>query len=671
MQSPLNRTDRRILTAALLLLLISLYLMYDDAILFPENTTSGKTLVGKVERTEEDVRRKRSRQFAWKSARSKDQLFSGDSIFTGEKSSVEIAFQDGRKLILSENSLVVFNSLGNQLDLNFQIQGCVIAVVNGKKTEICGDNSTVQLDNKGLEVLEGDAKEQVAEAAKITWQEAPRSEFYHWKRNQTLRLSWAATGTFGRYQVQFSKSQDFTKVEFQEKSLKRNLRSNDYPSKGRYFVRVEGQDLNGKPLAYSPPVAVQFIEADIPRLTQPTKDQIFEFARNADSELLEPNQVAMTWAYQKPEMPFELQISKTSEFTEILSTLEGKGLKAASPKLEPGQYFVRVRDRAMATKEEPVWSESIPFEVAFGEPRALAAPILLTKKISHRLPAEKDPVIRWQKVQSASKYVVETSRTPDFENSAEFETENLEAMNRKLFPGKSYFRVSAISPKGNRGLPAIGEITVGSEIPVLAPIEPRVVLGKSPEDPGDPQEFPVSWTPIKVADSYLIEVSSDKEFTAPKKYQSRDPSSFVTMQAPGEAFYRVRPLDVDGTPLTAYSKPGLLNYILKVPLATPDLKEPFNQVTLFFQKTTEPYFWMEWSPVRQADLYILEVSKQPDFSQKVLTIETKQSRYLVKEVLPQGKLYWRVRAYGDSGRESAWSPPNEMSVFSGRRPAGR
>jgi hypothetical protein len=94
-------------------------------------------------------------------------------------------------------------------------------------------------------------------------------------------------------------------------------------------------------------------------------------------------------------------------------------------------------------------------------------------------------------------------------------------------------------------------------------------------------------------------------------------------------------------------------------------------VTLFFQQSKSTPFWMAWGPVRQATEYVLEVAQDPEFSGKrVLRIETAQQSLLMKQSLPLGKLYWRVKAR-NSERESHWSEARALTVLGGRHPAQR
>src|SRR6185312_13789315 len=156
-----------------------------------------------------------------------------------------------------------------------------------------------------------------------------------------------------------------------------------------------------------------------------------------------------------------------------------------------------------------------------------------------------------------------------------------------------------------------------------------------------------------------------------KQFVAREPASEITVQHPGEMFWRVKPLDREGQPLSSFSDNGNMNYILKVPLTDPILSEPANDITLYYQRREASYVWLEWNPVQEATSYLIEVALDKNFEQKVMSAQSPTPHYLVKENLPSGKLYWRVRAAGDFQRMSWWSDPREMNIYSGRAPAGQ
>lgn len=678
-----NKTDRRILAAATLLLLLMLYLLYDDSLILPSDNTSNLKPIGKISQLDRDVRRKVSKKFVWRTARHKDTLHAGDSLFTGKDSVVKVELKDGRSLTLQENSLIVFNTSGDQLNLDLRagrlqgkLDGCVKINIKGQEKEICGENSPIEIDSDGAV----EVKKEEAPKEEIIWAQAPQKSFFHYKNNTPLKLSWKASKPFGRFRVQFSRQKDFKIVAYEEKTLSPSIETRGYPVMGTYFVRVQGDDLKGRPAGFSKLESIEIREVAAPRITSPTPKQLLTFRTDADGELIDINQVEFQWKYPLNNVKFDLEIARDAKFTDPVALQKNlAGLKALSEPLATGEYFARVRDAAVTENVHRPWSNPVPFKVQIADPVKLQAPQLITRRIQYLAPDPEPIKFVWTPVQSAHHYVVEMSATEDFaeKKTLTTPTNSLVLEDQMIAPGKAFFRVYSSTQKGTRSAPSsMGAMLVKLKRPTIIPAEPLVVQGKTPEDPGDPQNVPVAWSDLKYAEQYELQVATDPGFKNKVEVKTSTPASTVTMPKPGDYFVRVRALGAGGKPVTRFSEVQPMKYILKVPLATPVILEPFDQVTLFFQKSSSPYIWLEWKDVRQASLYNIEVATDPNFETKVLTATTKSRRYLIKKALPSQVLYWRVQAEGDDKRTSFWTQTRSMTVFTGkatnnRLPAGK
>jgi hypothetical protein len=674
MRNQFNKTDRKILSMALLMLLLALYLMYDDTLLFPDQSDNSLKTIGKIENTQFDVRRKISQQFSWKPTRGDEPIHQGDALFTGEKSQATIRLNDGRVLTVAENSMIVFDNTNNQvnLDLHFgklagTISGCLKVNAGGKAVDVCGQNKKIEIDSDGAVHSE----RKPASAGDIVWVHGPPTLLLHQDRNTPLSLSWKATTFFARYRLQIASDDEFKKIVFQEISGKKSLITHGYPSQGSFFVRIRGEDLKGRASGFSETSKIDFRQVSAPQIITPQAHEIREFKTNADGDVVENNRVKISWSFALPTSGFDVQVASNPDFKNPEMSFTTPVLSALTPALRPGKYYVRVRASDLLNDTPQPWAEVVPFQVTFTDAYKLKAPELLTKLIQHAVPSEKEPTVVWKPVEQAQKYILQFSHGADFISPATLQTKDTHITLTNYPAGTSYFRVFASTEKGTLG-PAsdIGQLHVISKKPVLNPVEPKIILGKSQDDHGEPQKFKLSWSDNKLAKSYVVQVSKDPGFRDRKQFVTRAPASEVVVPHPGETYWRVQPLDQQGQPLSTFSDNGNMNYILKVPLTNPTLIEPINAITLYYQRQEAAYIWLEWTPVNDANAYTLEVALDREFRQVVLTAQSPTSHYLVKQSLPPGKLYWRVRALGDFQRMSWWSDAREMNVYSGRMPAG-
>lgn len=678
-----NKRDRIILGAAGFLVLIALYFLYDDSLLLRFDNNSDQPKIGKISTLENDVRYKLSKRLTWKSARNEESVHLGDSIFTGKESSATVEFDDGRSLIIQPNSLVVITTVGDQmkLDLKFgsfggTLDGCIKVDVQGRQVDLCGTKSKVEVNAKGdVKVKQGSVKvanKKIVAVEKeiIAWNKKPEPQILHSENNKDLTMSWSPKNPYSRYRVQFSKDGKFKNIPAQDLTSDLSITTKNYPRNGEYFVRIQAEDATNQVVAMTDPVKVKFLEIQAPRILTPLADERFNFSSENEGQLKNIGKVKVSWDSNIKNGKYKLEIAENEDFTKLAVNHETSEKTFETPSLAAGTYFARVQETQLGHQ----WSKVIAFQVNIQGPRLLSPPQLLTKQIKHVAPSDRPPVIQWKTEESVEKYIVETSTSEEFpaSSTASYEVTTPKAPLTVINPGKTFFRVSSVNKNGRRSPSSeVGTLNTFIERPILKPVPPLVALGKTPDDPGAPVDMKLSWSDLKLPGSYEIQISDNREFKNPIKYQSTTPESVVSIPKPGDYNWRVRALNNQGRPITRFSKPDKIKYDIKVPLEKPALIEPSAKMTLFFQKEAPPYIWLEWKSVRQAVVYSVEVASDPNFNQIVYQAKSTSSRHLIKQALGNGKFYWRTQASGDDGRISHWSDPREMSVFSGQQSTDR
>jgi D-alanine-D-alanine ligase-like ATP-grasp enzyme len=92
--------------------------------------------------------------------------------------------------------------------------------------------------------------------------------------------------------------------------------------------------------------------------------------------------------------------------------------------------------------------------------------------------------------------------------------------------------------------------------------------------------------------------------------------------------------------------------------------EPFDKASIFLQTAMEPFIWLEWKKVEGASAYMIEVSDKEDFSHILMSKAQAQNRFLIKDKVPLGKIFWRVRAESkESTSLSDWTTPREFIIY--------
>lgn len=152
--------------------LCGLLLASDDLYMkfFGESKLQSQTpVIGAITFSKNDIRQRGEDSLSWEKTRTARSVRKGDSVFTGDDSSLQVKLNEGGKVDLDQNSLVKFTTINNfevpNLALgNFRVtvSGKMRIAIAGKVTEIEGNGSELQVivkENKApkFRLLKGSA----------------------------------------------------------------------------------------------------------------------------------------------------------------------------------------------------------------------------------------------------------------------------------------------------------------------------------------------------------------------------------------------------------------------------------------------------------------------------------------------------------------------------------
>lgn len=657
MWSKMKANEKRLFSAAMVCCFVFAFLLVNDSWLDWDSGTNKLRQVGVVTEKSNDVRQKIAKQYVWKNTKNHSKIHQGDSLFTGPGSESRVELFDGSQIVVRENSLIVFNFSENELNMNFafgsaygftgsnkmKLEDC------GKKIELSGQNGQFELQKTQtcgglkLKVLSGQVN----------------------VNGTTLNKNQFATIQAGQKPKAISLS---------AKDKYRKPASNPFAA-----ANTTAQDLENSRKDAEARAAKKLAEeqaallAKYPGLDQiaplfvtPNTNYIHFVQLDSSGNNRSPRNFKMKWSYPRDGLNYELSFSQDPEFTNQVGQYRLNSLESTTPILPNGKYFARVRAASPDHKLKSPWSKALAFEVTNEKPVTKLDPPKLAQKSMDFKSSNSNPIpFAWNKVNGAHHYRFEFSDNPNFSNSKNYETTSNSKKLKKFGNGLQFYRVYAVAADGTQSLPSeTGQVTVHFEKPVIESVNSVKLEAKTENEVPPAQNFALKWQGPP-ADSYLVQVATSNSFENAIQVNSEDLNKNVQIQKPGHYFWRVQAQDSKNKAVTDFSSVGEFNYDFKLALVTPVLKEPAKDTTIFFQSTESPSFWTEWNPVASAEKYIIQISKEPDFSDILLTKELKTNRYLVHQSKTQGKIYWRVRAIGVN-KESSWSEARRISVFAGK-----
>ncbi len=707
-----EKLDRAILIGAIVMLLTSLTLILDEDILF----SIGKREIGNLEKigftklSDNDVRRRFKTNFSWSNLKKENEIYQGDSIFTGEASEAIIATNNGEEIIISANSLVVINTKKDSILLDMEygsVQGKIgkdsklLIASDNKITELSGDGATLKLDmqkgkklivnvlagevklksDKGMQVLNKDQAAELGDKFRVIDPDNAEIELISPFANKRLRgkemdnltFNWKSSFPFAEYEVEVASDPQFKKVIVQQKTNQNYFKPKDLPEGGALFWRVKAKAAKKNTITASSAMTFFVAASTPPNLDSPGQDQKFDWV---DEGLNESQGLALNfdWTPTSQYPKFELQIAKDEKFLNLIATEMVITNSWTSPVLKPDTYYWRVRGWETSPGQ---WSVLSRFFIIRKASEYIRSPKILSKDdqfilktksnaISEKVQAVSDPkkistlveslpVFEWEEMSNVVQYKMEISKTADFKevrlraevNSSKFTWKNPN-------PGQYYWRVQAVTKNGKVGVfspPKKMEITIAPPISTTQSLIVEEVPDLNLLETAPPP-FHLQWKPTVLSANYEIEFDDSPDFKKPLAITTDVPLKKVQAPRPGTYYWRVRSLNKNNSPTSNFSQAYKVQY--KRVFRNDDSIRALRPVTPALQQSVvlvgqgkERRMLFQWSRPFENVLYKMQVSNAPDFSNILFEGQTRSTRLFLDKELPQGWIYWRLRAEGN------------------------
>lgn len=712
-----NASDRKIFTSAAIIFLLAMGMTLSDEwlVYFSADATKDLQAVGSVESRQNDVRRRFKVEFGWSNLSQKSTVYQGDTIFTGNNSSTTIRTAKGDEITVAPNSLVVINTKGENISIEIEFGSIEGQIKSNDKifissqntiTELNGKNSKVRIDaGEGnsllLDVLDGEVninnnglqktlnKFDVAEVNSLGG--IKDKDFNTLKlvsplNDQRYRLS---SNLFVPFKWESLKAQNraFLKVatdpDFKNTILKTPMSNSSYvatnlPADRKLYWTVVAEGLSSEVGHF------WVLDVKAPQLLSPQQGKHFYY--DPDIKSTPGNRIDLTWAGGSPARKYEVQVSKDSKFQRAIQSFITEKNRFETPLLSQGIYFWRVRGLEFSDSQ---WSSVQQFKIG-PEPSKFILPpapsleeniLLITK--SHNLNQEEfsdlprpkiieyieNPVIfQWSKVSGAVEYEIEVSRQKDLKNKIiDTKTKDPQFLWALVEPGVYYWRVRSRNEYSYfSSFTKVKKVVVSVQAPRITskPIYIEEVndlaLMKTSVPP-----IEISWLPTVFSDTYEVIFSKDLDFKQPIQFLSKQNSKKLQLAEPGIYYWKIRTLSNKGNILSNYSPVNSIEFrrVYKDPRLSENLitLSPKMNDSLLLVGKGESEIVFEWSrPFIQAN-YELQISTDNSFEKIMFSIQTDKTAYSLKKKLPQGDIFWRVRAKKNDGITD-WSTASRMLV---------
>jgi hypothetical protein len=633
----------------------------------------------------------------------------------GNKTEIDLQYGSLQGKIANSEAIFISQN-GKTQQLNGKA-GSQIRIVKAEKEQSVRVQVTkgdVNIDNEVVhqdEVVKISAEKPVIEKATITLVSPENAETNWLPMGAPLPFKWKATGTAANehMKVQFSHDGHFDHPFYTADASGDHFAVADSNvPEGSFYWRV-------KPAKGEPSLpALTTAYPDVPPIPVLPKDTQ---AYKLDTEKGEASKtVFFTWEDKSGSIDFQLEVAHDKDFKDIVKSKTGKEKVERIADLPPGNYFWHVKglhpDRSNAPFSRlmtfaiqegarvPLAPQITKADLTYTIPQATLAqfPAALAKAGRGVKPVNMAP-LAWTPLENAESYEVEVALDEDFTNSVRHDNGTSTVFAPKeVRPGELYMRVRAVSPDGRRS-PAskTAALSVMIPPPTLDKVAPVVKTFKSDKEMQTAKhDFNLSWKPQRFATAYELQWGADPQFTKSKTFRIKETSHVLKVSKPDTYAARVRALDASGNPISEFSGVEVASYkkdlyvppviakpvvetpvIAKVPrfpaspeklgglvntIPIPLLKEPAAATALVSLEDAPTFVTFKWKPFASASYYTIQISSDADFTKVVSEQKVKSNGYIFQKGLPEGKVFWRVRAHTAKGY-SGWSDPSDINVI--------
>lgn len=675
-----------VVTCLIVLSTASYLLVYDQWLLsLFDSEVSHLDSIGTVTQARNDVRRRYPTSFSWLPLGREEEIYQGDTIFTGDNSKVKITTTAGDEIELAENSLIVIKRRKDaiQLEINFgSLQGKVdpsrkIRLSSSEGvTEISGGGRSVvgvSLKNKKalsisavegqIEVLSPDgmrkkfstgtlqlnSTEETEDPSnvEIKMTEAPKLIEIEQKSPPLLR--WQSSKPVKRYEIEFFEQQN------QKKTLRKIV--SDQPllevpkdfAQQKIALRVKAIGQNGQTLGMSKMQGLTFVRSSVAKLVSPQNQQQIDPEKGDTPETSiqfqwDSDPLLESWLIEVID-----QKSTKTAISEIVSRKQ-----SASFSMVPGFYRWRLKNLDI---ENASWSDFSDFEILPKNSLKSFIPRWANTEINHLLKQKPRggidyPILKIKARPDTDMFEIEVSEDPLFSKvSKKFTTRRRQVQWRSALPGQYFLRVRAV--KNNKktafGLPLTAVISIPSPTSLTKAVQTETVPDLALLDMVPPP-ITLKWSPHPLASRYLIQIGRRSNLADAQELTVTNQTEIkFNIPEMGDYFWRIRSIDLAGKTLSQFSPIYKTSFqrVYENPDQISQLKllYPKSNTTVVFVGNGKDQLRFRWTKPFEKVTYRIQMSQDFDFERLSYESTLSSNIFSLKEVmLPPGWIFWRVRA---------------------------
>ncbi|TGN18681.1 FecR domain-containing protein [Leptospira idonii] len=646
---------------------------------------SGSPSIGVITFKNKTVLRKYNDQVVWDTIESKTEVKNRDTIRTEGLSDAVLTLNDGTKINISENSMILLDISDKNININFAYgsfeaarerdgEDSKLNITAGDKIVEVGKGD-IKLDNtKGelnLKVGEGEAKisangkqeivgkDQVAsvtgDGVRVSKPKfglvspEDKKNFLTESGNETIQFSIAGVTSESlkdtNAMIEVATSPDFGKPIVKEKvksaSYSKNL------SGGSYYWRISYVDPESKNKQSTETGRFRVLADPSLKLFSPKEGENYSYTDGLPI-------VKVSWQNLDLYSGYTVQISKDQGFSGDVKSKQTQNQSVAFDGLGDGAYFARVIARSSIPDVPEKVSSPVKFSI--GKRLNLEAPVLLEpakSKVFTKEQVKNQIFFTWKDNQDFNQFFFELSSDSSF--SKILTKQSLQAnfikTGESLSEGNYFWRVKGSASGKEDLVSSVNSFSIVAKEDMNL-ISPSVNSEVEMDEKGS---VTLRWKKLNSKATYTVEVSKTNDFTsAVLKETTQNQYYEAHLKDFGKFYWRVSADTSSGEAVS-----DVWSFVLNSSTEAPVLSSPAKNESIDMSNRSSISF--SWKPTEKSSSYRIRILDISGIKEKiVLNEKTSKPSYNLTDLqkLSEGRYRWEVcSVYNTSAgeKESVYS----------------
>lgn len=611
----LNKTDIILL---LLLLFISgacLSLVYIDKLYFrlAYNFNDLKNPIAELQNVAGDIRVKPPDFYQWIPAQANMKLGPGFQIFSGDASSVDVEAENWSAHV-EEKSYLYLDNLDNLNRVS----------VDGGQFKFRSKANDVVLkicdENLNLESQQGDTQL----SAESSCLEKPKVKVIKGRIKNTKKVE--------------------VKIEPQAQANQTAPLAPERDERQEQAAELER-------------FKTELIRKKKPELIKPRQNEIFQFLLDEEGRFLSKESLDLVYTVNMQTIELAVPAKNFLNASDFVITNNEIQIQFQK-QIEDNTWSVELSNKSVANFID-LKSDTKRIKVLFNIQKSISPVRPTLDKIVLDRGNYLNQVLDWQKDSEHQSYIVQFSRTENFEVFFKSLVVKENSVRLTPFYKDFYARIWAATSDGRRS-PASEVVHIHVDLGEIDLDNNKDFLIKNNETTVD-----LKFELLRDIKHYGVQISKTENFDEGSVLKTRAQSGNISFKYPSEGsyFWRVWPVNTENLSLSSKVKIGKFN-IIKVRKSNPPvLISPLNKSTQYFQNGKEIFTHLKWNDLSGAEEYEIQLAEDEQFLKLIEIVKSKSNNKIVYFKQFYNKVYWRVRGIGKSINQSDWSETRTMFFY--------